>query len=284
MKNPIFHYCTVESVKEILKNKTLRLADIRKSNDSKEIDFLFDSYCEYVLNTNNFSNEAVLKVNRLKTDKKIQFQNTVFLVSCFSKKEDNLHMWSCYGNKGVCLEFDRGALEKYIGKIRAGCSPKIINENPNITFGIPVLKLVDVDYRNQTTISSYFEEKEFKGNDAFLELFRESPRFKSDFFASEEEVRIIYCHIFDSITNDANFLVLVNDSEAMGKQIYFKSISDRNFQHKIVIDIPITMNLIKSITIGPNSTITEQDIEEILFINGVEKHTIGIGKSSGTYR
>lgn len=31
--NTIFHYCTVESLKEILKNKTLRLADIRKSND-----------------------------------------------------------------------------------------------------------------------------------------------------------------------------------------------------------------------------------------------------------
>ena len=116
--NTIFHYCTVESLKEILKNKTLRLADIRKSNDSKEIDFLFDSYCEYVLETNKHSNEALFRVNCLKRDTIIQIQNTVFLVSCFSKKEDDLHMWSCYGNKGVCLEFDRDALEQYIKKIR----------------------------------------------------------------------------------------------------------------------------------------------------------------------
>lgn len=282
--NTIFHYCTVESLKEILKNKTLRLADIRKSNDSKEIDFLFDSYCEYVLKANKFSNEAVLKVNKLKADKKIQFQNTVFLVSCFSKKEDDLHMWSCYGNKGVCLEFDRDALEKYIKKIRAGGSLKILNENPNITFGTPALKLADVDYRNQITISSYFEEKEFKDNDAFFELFRESPTFKSDFFASEEEVRLIYCHIFDPLKNDENFLVLIDDFEHMKEQIYFESISNSKFQHKMVVDIPITMDLIKSITIGPNSTISEQDIEEMLFINGLEKHTIGIGKSKGTYR
>lgn len=282
--NTIFHYCTVESLKEILKNKTLRLADIRKSNDSKEIDFLFDSYCEYVLETNKHSNEALFRVNCLKRDKIIQIQNTVFLVSCFSKKEDDLHMWSCYGNKGVCLEFDRDALEQYIKKIRAGCSIKTLKENPNVTFGTPVLKLTDVNYHNTKTISSYFDEKKFKDDDAFFELFRESPTFKSDFFASEEEVRIIYCHIFDSLKNDMNFLVLIDDSEHMKKQIYFESISNSKFQHKMVVDIPITMSLIKSITIGPNSTISEQDIEEMLFINGLEKHTIGIGKSKGTYR
>lgn len=282
--NTIFHYCTVESLKEILKNKTLRLADIRKSNDSKEIDFLFDSYCEYVLETNKHSNEALFRVNCLKRDTIIQIQNTVFLVSCFSKKEDDLHMWSCYGNKGVCLEFDRDALEQYIKKIRAGCSIKTLKENPNVTFGTPVLKLTDVNYHNTKTISSYFDEKKFKDDDAFFELFRESPTFKSDFFASEEEVRIIYCHIFDPLKNGMNFLVLIDDSEHMEKQIYFESISNSKFQHKMVVDIPITMSLIKSITIGPNSTISEQDIEEMLFINGLEKHTIGIGKSKGTYR
>lgn len=282
--NTIFHYCSVESLKEILKNKTLRLADIRKSNDSKEIDFLFVSYCEYILETNKQSNEALFRVNCLKRDKKIQIQNTVFLVSCFSKKEDDLHMWSCYGNKCVCLEFDRDALEQYIKKIRAGCSIKTLKEYSNITFATPVLKLTDVNYHNTKTISSYFDEKKFKDDDAFFELFRESPSFKSDFFASEEEVRIIYCHIFNSVKNDENFLVLIDDSEHMKEQKYFKSISNSEFQHKMVMDIPITMDLIKSITIGPNLTISEQDIEEMLFINGLEKHTIRIDKSKGTYR
>lgn len=282
--NTIFHYCTVESLKEILKNKTLRLADIRKSNDSKEIDFLFDSYCEYVLETNKHSNEVLFRVNCLKRDKIIQIQNTVFLVSCFSKKEDDLHMWSCYGNKGVCLEFDRDALEQYIKKIRAGCSIAALKENPNVTFGTPVLKLTDVNYHNIKTISSYFYKKKLKDDDAFFELFRESPTFKSDFFKSEEEVRLIYCHIFNPVKNNENFLVLIDDSKHMEKQIYFKSISDSKFQHKMAVDIPIAMNLIKSITIGPNSTISEQDIEEMLFINGLEKYTIGIGKSKGTYR
>lgn len=282
--NSIFHYCTVESLKEILKNKTLRLADIRKSNDSKEIDFLFDSYCEYVLKTNHFSNDAFLKVNRLKTNKKYQFQNTVFLVSCFSKNEDNLHMWSCYGNKGVCLEFDRDALEEYIKKIRNGVSSKTIKNHPNITAGTPVLKLVDVDYRNQESISAYFAQKAFNNNEEFHELFKDSPKFKSDFFISEKEVRIIYCHIFDARSNDPNFLSLTDNSGKIKDNIFFKSVSDDKFQHKMVVDIPITMDLIKSITIGPNSTITRQDVEEILFINGVKKHMIGVGKSNGTFR
>ena len=49
----------------------------------------------------------------------------------------------------------------------------------------------------------------------------------------------------------------------------------------MVIDIPIDLSLIKSITIGPNSTLTEQDINELLFIHGIG---ISVKKSSGTLR
>lgn len=280
----IFHYCTIESLKEILRNKTLRLADIRKSNDSGEIDFLFDSYCDYLSRTSNNSAESVFKVNKLRMDKKLQFQNTVFLVSCFSRKEDDLHMWSCYGNKGACLEFDRDALEKHIGKIRVGVPIENSRTYPDVTAGSSVLKLVDVCYRNRNTISSYFAQSKLDGDEEFHELFKRSPEFKSDFFASEEEVRIIHCHIFDPISNDQNYLSLTDDFGKVEDRIFFKSISDDIFQHKLAIDIPIPMGLIKSITIGPNSTITEHDVEEILFINGVKKHTVGVGRSNGSFR
>lgn len=40
----LYHYCTIDTLKAILENKTLRLSDISKSNDSKEINFLFDEY------------------------------------------------------------------------------------------------------------------------------------------------------------------------------------------------------------------------------------------------
>lgn len=50
----------------------------------------------------------------------------------------------------------------------------------------------------------------------------------------------------------------------------------------MVVDIPITMDLIKSITIGPNSTLTKQDVDELLFINGVDN--VDVKKSKGTYR
>lgn len=44
----LYHYCNVNSLKEILKNKTLRLSDIRKSNDPREITFLFEEYRKWI--------------------------------------------------------------------------------------------------------------------------------------------------------------------------------------------------------------------------------------------
>lgn len=280
----IYHYCTVESLKEILKNRTLRLSDIRKSNDSKEIDYLFDSYCEYIKKSGDYSPNTMVRTNFLNREKTNQLKNTVFLVSCFSKKDDDLHMWSCYGNKGVCLEFDREELQKHINKIRHGVSSEILSVYPNLKVTSLALQLVDVKYYSQSELEKCFEKNKYDFNEEFYELFKNSPTIKSDFFECEEEVRIIYYHIFDGTPNDINFLVLTDDDGNINKRIYFKSTSDSKYQHKLVADIPIPMSLISSITIGPNSSITNQDLEEIFFANGIEKYTIAINKSKGSYR
>jgi|GEM_PF-4558792 len=44
----IYHYCTSETFKTILENKTLKFSDIVKSNDYKEIIYLWDKYYEYI--------------------------------------------------------------------------------------------------------------------------------------------------------------------------------------------------------------------------------------------
>lgn len=283
MKN-IYHYCTVESLKQILKNKTLRLSDIRKSNDSKELDFLFDSYCEYLLKTDDYSDSAKLKVNALKYDKKIQFENTVFLVSCFSKKPDDLHMWSCYGNKGVNIEFDKKALKKHLNRIRVGVPHETRKEWPSITSGTPVLEMAEVEYKNEKTISEYFKKNFSNDSEDFFQLFKNSPKIKSDFFACEKEIRVIYCYISSPDSDKTNFLSYTDDFGNIKGQIPFDSTCNGEYQHKMVLDIPIPVGLIKSITIGPNSTATKEDIGELLYINGIDKYSIEIKKSKGSYR
>ena len=51
----IYHYCTSETLKAILEYRTLRLSDIKKSNDSKEINYLFEQYKSWFLVKNEYN-------------------------------------------------------------------------------------------------------------------------------------------------------------------------------------------------------------------------------------
>ena len=50
----------------------------------------------------------------------------------------------------------------------------------------------------------------------------------------------------------------------------------------MVFDMPININLIKAITIGAYSTLTIQDLEELLFIYGISD--VDVRSSKGSYR
>lgn len=274
----LYHYCTADAANSILTNRTLRLSDIRKSNDSKEIDYLFDEYKKWWLKKNQYHESAQHSTEHLETLKKTQMENTVFLVSCFSRNEDDLHMWSCYGNKGVCFSFNREKLREYIKQICIGMTP---SDAKQYTTTSCALKLEDVQYFSEEGITRFFNEQNLNGSyDDFFPVFKKSPIIKSDFFKIEKETRIILTHI--NGINTPHTLSRINENGKVIESIPFKSISSDLFRHKMVVDIPINIDIIEKIIIGPNSTLSKQDVEQILFINGIEN--IEVTKSVGTYR
>ena len=274
----LFHYCTVETLKAILKNKTIRLSDIRKSNDSKEINFLFDEYCKWVEEKSTIDPSSYVKL--VEYEKNNQLTNTVFLVSCLSRKEDDLHMWSCYGNEGVCIEFEEEKLKKQIERVR------IVYEEEDIIPTVPSCKVCisisKVEYHNSKSLETYFTQKCLKNVNDFITLFYESPTIKSDFFKCEEEFRIIYTLYIGNTNCFVNHLSLVDENNKIKRNIPFDTITSGRYQHKMIIDIPIDMEIVKSITIGPNCRLTQQDVNELLFINGIKE--IDIKSSRGSYR
>jgi hypothetical protein len=148
----LYHYCTGETLKCILGSRTLRLADIRKSNDSKEIEYCIEGYEKYW--SNKYGKWLLKNCNSVqsyykkmafqahakcldyivtpKSDFKIELENTVFLVTCFSRKEDDLHMWNCYANKGVCIEFNEDELNKVVNNVKF--ASKNLPDNKKITY------------------------------------------------------------------------------------------------------------------------------------------------------
>lgn len=278
----IYHYCSINTLKAILHSKAIRLSDIRKSNDTKEIDFLFDSYKNWYLKKNNYTEEAYKNIANFETSSKIQLNNTIFLVSCFSEEEDDLHMWNCYGNEGVNIAFNKEELKCYfeqsIGHGINECQKK--NKGINISpLDKHVFEIKNVKYYNENSIIEYFDNtyKQIFNND-FSNVLNDSPFIKNDFFKSEHEIRIVY-RLFRDYNATLPTLSLINSGSKYIKDIPFKSISTDMFPHKMVIDLPINPTLIKEIKIGPNSNITENDIEQLLFIEGIKD--VYISKSKG---
>ena len=274
----IFHYCTVETLKCILQNTSLRLSDIRKSNDSKEIAFLFEEYMKWVLHKNGYSEVSAHNMKVLAIEQKIQLENTVFMVFCLSGKEDDLHMWSCYGNRGVSIEFESEELDDYIKKIRVGMTKE--QKESKLPSGALVLEFRIVEYFGEKNpIEDYFVSKKLTGVDDFKTILDESPFIKSDFFEDEDESRIVYTY-YTSAPPAVNNLSLTDDDGNVKELINFKSAASAEYQHKMVIDIPIDINLIKSVRIAPNSTLSVQDVEELFFIYGIKD--INVMSSSGS--
>ena len=122
--------------------------------------------------------------------------------------------------------------------------------------------------------------------DNFYEILKMSPFIKSDFFGCENEVRIVYVYTFreedDNPRTSYNNISKIDANGDIKETIYFSSVSDHNYPHKMIIDIPLDINSIKSITIGPNCKLNKKDINELFFIYGIPRKDIF--KSKGTLR
>ena len=114
----LYHYCSIDTFKEIIKNKTIRLSDIFKTNDSSEVIHVLKFLPallneEYVKNPFPFKykgidNEKAFDLIVSDINKNINDVKFSSYIACFSKLEDDLEQWNRYGDdgKGVAIGYD----------------------------------------------------------------------------------------------------------------------------------------------------------------------------------
>jgi len=109
--NIIYHYCSLESFMSIIKNNTIRLTNISKSNDSSEICYCFDFF-------QNILKKAIKDFTRLHTSdeelksyfngininnlisRAIFNDSLIYYVACFSSEANLLSQWRGYADDG----------------------------------------------------------------------------------------------------------------------------------------------------------------------------------------
>lgn len=133
----IYHYTTIEALKSIVENRTLRLTDYRFLNDPQEIVYCiepinkilekYDQKDEIIVDlkriVNNMKNNVfdfVVMTKRgqgKKEFKKYKNENGHIYLFSLTRKEDDLDMWSMYGKMGCRLKFnDVQLIEKVLSK------------------------------------------------------------------------------------------------------------------------------------------------------------------------
>lgn len=129
MARELYHYCSNDKSYNILKSKSIRLSDIQKSNDYRELSLFFPKILDYI---EEFYHQ---KPFRLQCDGKIEGEALSKLLSysydywrnrfssgdfsnfvlCFSEAADSLSQWRGYADngRGCCLGFSKDELERY---------------------------------------------------------------------------------------------------------------------------------------------------------------------------
>ena len=126
----IYHYCSLEIFVQIIKNKTIRLSDLDKTNDYMEKRWgmellqealkgeLEDNCISMDLQENYwYSEDAHNHIEQLNHDIERYLKHQT-LIACFSLESDQLGQWRAYGQdgEGIAIGFDYSYLKHLLRK------------------------------------------------------------------------------------------------------------------------------------------------------------------------
>ena len=249
----LYHYCSKETFKSIIANRTIWLSDISKSNDSTElVSALLQAREKLQPSSTQFG-----KINEL-----IEGIQTVLIswAFCMSEDGDLLSQWRGYANDGAgfSIGFDEGIMSINLEMI----------EN---TIG---LELVKMNY-------GYEKAVDFDREEEILSLMIDCFHCKNAAFREEREHRLV------AFNTKLNFF----NVEFPSKLEYSKDCSygcfKLDFGSNLVshIELPLSLlgNPIREIVIGPKNKCSVIDVKSFLvslgYISSLEDNALQIKKS-----
>ena len=281
MDQILYHYCGLDAFLSIIKNSTLWLSDIRKSNDYLECVYCRDKINEKIRGFLEDDKEALEAWDFGYNINSDLSMDMISYVACFSENKDQLSQWRGYADNGAGIAvgfsresfadlkeaapshisfrkviYDEKEQEKFIERI-AGESIKAMETKPVAQ----VAAELNQNYRLQF------------------------PVLKNASFEEEAEWRIIFNDSFSK------------RKRHVGKNILFSGIRYTVREKRLVSYIEMDFsklkyNAIKEIWIGPKAEVEIQDILHLLDVYGYyddvenynESAPIKIAHSASSYR
>ena len=262
----LYHYTTMEGLKGIVENRSLRLTDYRFLNDPQEIQYCMEK-AEEVLSQYDEKNEIIVELKRIILNIKkglfdyvqmgkdaqgniesVRMPNIkgfLYILS-LTKCVDDLALWSMYGRNGYRIKFDNFKLIIYIIMRCLGGDLETIKNVPNFIHG-------HVTYRNDSNTLKNFldfiiENKIIDDPNNIINFFALQ---KDPIYSYEKEYRVCLCLPNSMIGNNTK-KVFMPKNNILKPQLE-------------IMNLPIE-DLIEEVMISPynNSDCAKASIEEFL--------------------
>jgi len=313
----VYHYCSLDTFVQIIKNKTIRLSDLDKTNDYMEKRWgieLLQEVLKKELENNSiqmdlqedywYSDDAHNHIEQLNNDINSYLKHQT-LITCFSLEKDRLSQWRAYGQdgEGIAVGFNYD----YIKRLLKGQEKILIDKvaykkseqekRIRKKLFMPALQYMRNMFQREvvrcTDDFNIFFIEEF---DCFCEVLDTATEqvftfLKNPAFEEEKEVRIVYntgiCEEVDThdLGRILNFQLKIGRKEELKLQSMQYQIkgnklvayADLNFENCI------TDGIIKEVVIGPKSKVSQSDVRQVLLSNGFNDD-IGVKTSEASYQ
>lgn len=306
----LYHYCSNEKCFSILDSKTLRLSDIQKSNDYREMSLFFPELI-YTIEDIYKADPFPFKYKNLNDDDaffeltresynywRYKFSNGIFsdFVICFSEAVDSLSQWRGYAEngKGCCIGFSKRLLEEYCTKYKnilkfikvEYISDKEIKDNINTAAKVCLKKIKTlrswvVDNMTHDDSSPDTDGLLHFNIDGMIEsIFVDTLRFKSVAFHDELEWRIFFQKginknpewLLKKDISESPISTLVYETETFLKDRIHFNVSDNDIIPFCTLCFDeFSDNPVIELWTGPKNNIREMDIKLYLSQNGYTK-------------
>lgn len=313
---PVYHYCSCETFISILSNLTLRVTNIKKSNDYTEIVNCLDLFQRslriacYRFNKKNpedFEFAQLYHETDIATlvERSIMNDTLTYYAICFSEAGDSLSQWRGYADNaaGVAIGFNR----RYLDEVTDHQNMKFMSVEYNkqdvqedlVGYIIKKLERVKEDLGDLATATHYGNAissviSSFVYNAAF---------YKNSAFAEEREWRLV----FYPFGNIQNLYIRHQSRDMSSNQLYYDRMFEylqKERQYGPFIRKPLSFGLrrnnifsyfdldfsaiapffVQEIVLGPKNNMDDLDLRLFLLSKGFDIANTKITRSTATYQ
>lgn len=250
----LYHYSSMAGIRGILSHKELWLSDILHMNDQRDGRYWIDVFRNLV------SHKSVpwyVKDSFYKSKTFGLGEVWHEYIACFSEQSDLDRQWTEYADsgRGCAIEISFEALSKNAddGKAFAYMS-MVYNRSQQIEMAEKIIDTAIHLARAEDLTSA--EAKEFWINHAVWNFLVCGGRFKDPGYEQEQEWRV-----FKSRTDDRR------------DERYRKSPSGSEIPY---LGLSLTPDMVTGLVKGPNCTVTDQDLCELLVSGGYAPHVMTV--------